>query len=314
MKKRTVVVILALLLTLVVTVSPALAHERPVRVSGEMITAVDGKTGQFTLKPRFRDAITVQTSADTEFLRKVREDGLEPITFDALQVGDRVTVAGTWDGDLLQAKRVTVKPEQLPPPATIHGAISSLDSVNGTLMVAPRTGDAVLVQTSEATEFYRETQRARKEPITFAELAEGNWVRVQGAWIDDVFEGVRVTVMPFQPAPPPRLVMGTIGELLSETDFILEHQRQDPITVKTTEPTKFFRTLHWGRLEPIGFGGLAAGDWVAVLGRWEGEALNADVVTVMRGHGAEAEGVLEIGAALEVGEVVEEVDTLQGQP
>jgi hypothetical protein len=282
-------------------------------VSGE-ITALDGATGQITLKPRFRDAITVETSGETEFLRKVFEDGLEPITFDDLQQGDRVTVAGTWDGDVLRAQRVTVKPEQLPPPATIHGAISSLNSGDGTLMVAPLTGDAVLVQTSEGTEFYRETQRARREPITFADLADGDWVRVQGDWVEEVFDAVRVTVMPFQPAPPPRLLMGSIGELLSVSDFTLEHQRQDPITVKTTETTKFFRTLRWGRLELISFDDLAADDWVAVLGHWDGEALIAHVVTVMRGHGDEVEGVLEIGGGLETGELVEGVDTLQVQP
>ena len=313
MKKRSTILLLALLLTLAVTVSPALAQDRPVRVSGE-ITAVDDTTGQFTVKPRYREAITVQTSAETDILRKIQEDGLEPIALGDLMDGDQVTVAGIWQGDLLQARRVTVKAACVPPPDTVHGAISVLDASSGTITVEPQTGDAVLVQTSEETVFYRETQRARREPILFADLAEGDWVRIQGAWVEDVFEAVRVTVMPFRPAPPPRLVVGSIGELLSETDFSLEHQRLEPITVKTTETTKFYRTLRWGRLEPISFGELVAGDWVAALGRWDGEALNADVVTVMRGHGGEAEGVLEIGDALDAGEVVEETDTIQVQP
>ena len=36
MKKRSAILVLALLLTLVVTVSPALAQDRPVRLSGEI--------------------------------------------------------------------------------------------------------------------------------------------------------------------------------------------------------------------------------------------------------------------------------------
>jgi hypothetical protein len=314
MKKRSAILILALLLTLLVTVSSALAQDRPVRVSGEII-ARDDTTGQLTVKPRYRDAITVQTSAETDILRKICEDGLEPIAFEDLMVGDQVTAAGIWEGDVLQARRVTVKSACVPPPDTVHGAISVLNASNGTITVEPKTGDTVLVHTSQETEFYRETQRARREPIAFTDLAVGDWVRVQGAWVDEDFEAERVTVMPFRPAPPPRLVMGSIGELLSGSDFSLEHQRREPITVKTTDTTKFYRTLQWGRLEPIGFGDLVAGDWVAVLGRWgDGEALNADAVTVMRGHGAEAEGVLEIGDVLEAGEVVEETDSSQVQP
>ena len=48
---------------------------------------------------------------------------------------------------------------------------------------------------------------------------------------------------------------------------------------------------------------------MAVLGKWDGEVLNADVVTVTRGHGGEAEGVLEAGEVFEADELVDEMIT-----
>ncbi len=313
MKKRSAILILALLLTLVVTVSPALAQARPVHVAG-VIIAVDAGASQFTVKPRYRDALTVQTSVDTEYFRKIQHSGLEPISFDNLGVGNQVKVAGTWEGEVLQAGNVVVMPAISPPPVVIHGAIAVLNTSNGTMTVEPRTGSAVIVQTFGETEFFRTVQHGRLVPIDFTDLAVEEWVKVQGAWDGDVLNAIRVTVMPFAPAPPPRLVAGSIGELLSESDFSLDHQRREAITVKTVETTKFYRTLGWGRLEPITFGDLAVGDWVAVLGKWDGEVLNADVVTVTRGHGGEAEGVLEAGEVFEADELVDEIDTLQIQP
>ncbi len=314
MKKRSAILILALLLTLVVTVSPALAQNRPVRVAG-MILAVDVENAQLTVKPRYRDAFTVQTSDSTEYFRKIQHNGLEPISFEQLEteIGEQVNVAGTWDGEVFQADSVVLMPAILPPPAAIHGAIIALDTSSGTMTVEPRTGDAVIVKTSGETEFFRTVQHGRLVPIDFTDLDVGEWVKVQGAWDSDELIAMRVTVMPFEPAPPPRLVAGSIGEL-SGSDFSLEHQRREAITVKTFETTKFYRTLRWGRLESITFGDLEVGGWVAVLGRWDGEALNADVVTVMRGHGGEAEGVLEAGEVLDAEELVDEIDTLQIQP
>jgi hypothetical protein len=81
----------------------------------------------------------------------------------------------------------------------------------------------------------------------------------------------------------------------SSGTFTLERRFGEAITVQTTEETKFYRQARWGRLEPITFGELAVGDRVNVLGTWDGEALNASKVIMMRGLEGETEdgGILK---------------------
>jgi hypothetical protein len=312
MKKHSVILVVVLLLTLLVAASPVLADERPVRVAGE-ITAIDATVGQLTVLPRYRDPITVQTMEDTRFFRKVNHGGLEEISFESLVVGDRVQVVGTWDGDLLQAGKVIVVPPPPPPLVEIHGAISALDSENDTLIVKLEGGTEVTVQTSEETEFYRVAQHGRLEPIAFEDLAVEDWVRVHGLREEEVFLAKRVTVMPVAPPPPLRLAFGRIVRLDPEGTFSLKPRRGNEIPVGTGDETKFYRKLRWGRLEPISYSDLAVGDWVSVLGRWDGAALNARAVIIMRGHADDLEGVVEVEELLGAEELAED-SILQVEP
>ena len=153
-------------------------------------------------------------------------------------------------------------------------------------------------------------------PIDFTDLAVEEWVKVQGAWDGDVLNAIRVTVMPFAPAPPPRLVAGSIwGACFPRAIsalIISAERRSRSRRWKLQSSTGHLVGERLGNL--ITFGDLVVGDWVAVLGKWDGEVLNADVVTVTRGHGGEAEGVLEAGEVFEADELVDEIDTLEIQP
>jgi hypothetical protein len=313
MKRSFAILVLVLLLSLAASVSPALADELPVRVAGE-ITALDKATGQLTLKPRYRDPITVQTSDLTEFYRKVHRDGLEPIYFDDLEVGAKVRVTGTWDGEVLDASEVVMVPPPPPLPVAIYGAISAIDSDNATLLVKLSSGDEVTVQTLEVTQFYRVTQHGRLEPIAFEDLAIDDWVRVRGVRDGEVLNAQRVTVMPLTPPPPPRLAVGRIASLDPAGTFNLEPHRGDAIPVSTGDDTKFYRKVRWGRLEPIGFSDLLVGDWVAVFGWWDGTILNAGKVIVMRGPTDSLDDVLEEKDLMQAEETSSDIAGLQAAP
>ncbi|HFD39885.1 MAG TPA: hypothetical protein ENJ31_08605 [Anaerolineae bacterium] len=279
--------ILSLLLALAVTASPALARGGADRIAGE-ITALDGATGVITLQPRYGDPATVQTSADTEFYRKVPRGGLEPITFEDLVVGDRIVVEGAWDGDLFNADEVVVvasaTPPPPPPPASdrFGGVITALDAANGTITLQARDGD-VTVQTSTETEFYRMQHHGDLQPITFDDLAVGDKVRVEGAWNGDLFDADRVIAMPVAPPPPPEDMVGgviTALDAAAGTITIQSPHSADPITIQTSDETEFYRMIHQGGLEPITFDDLAVGDQIGAEGAWDGDLFNAEKVMV----------------------------------
>jgi len=137
-----------------------------------------------------------------------------------------------------------------------------------------------------------------------------------GTWVGDLFDARRVTVMPAAPPPLPRLVNGNISALLDDPAgaFTLERRYGEAITVKTSAETKFYLQSRWGRLEPILVGDLEVGDRVNVLGTWDGEALDASKVIVMRGHRDEAEGVLGTEELLAAEEIIDDAGSFQAQP
>lgn len=285
MKKYSAALLLVLLLLLVVAASPALAQDRPVRLAGE-ITAIDSNTDQLLVKPRYRDPFTVQTSTETEFWRKVGQDGLEPITFEDLIIGDHLQIGGTWDGEVLMADKVIVLPESGAPPKTINGIITRLDPGSGALAVQPREGDPVEVHTFDETHFYRLLRHGRLLPIAFEDLEIGNVVKVQGAMDGEILLARRVTVMPLKPGDhPPATIAGKIGRIDDSAIFSLNRRQGEAVKVVTDNETKFYRTGRWGRLEPISFEELAVGQKVLVQGARDGESFDAGLVIVMPGPG-----------------------------
>ena len=199
MKKLYFPSVIALLLLLAAAVSPALAHGGAGRVVGS-ITALDPTTGIITMQPRFGEAVTVQTSAETEFYRKIHHGGLEPIGFDDLTVGDRVYVQGAWAGDVFNASRVLVMTSASQPPAShVHGSITALVPAAGTVVVQTRHSGEVLVQTFGETEFYRKSHQGGLEPITFDDLAVEDRVSVWGTWDGEVFNADKVIMESEEP-------------------------------------------------------------------------------------------------------------------
>jgi len=294
MKKYSAVLILALVLLLAAAASPALAQDQTMRVAGE-ITAIDPNTDQLAVKPRFRDPVKVQTSAETEFWRKVGQDGLEPITFEDLVVGDHIQIGGTWDGEVLMADKVIVLPETDASPKRISGIITRLDPGSQALAVKPRDGEPVEVHTFDETHFYRLLRHGRLLPIAFEDLAVGDWVKVQGAMDGEILLARRVTVLPLKPGDhPPSTIAGKIGRIDDSANFSLNRRHGEPVKVVTDEETKFYRTLPWGRLEPIRFEDLAVGQKVLVQGARNDEgAFSADVVIVLRAPGDNADDIIE---------------------
>ncbi len=289
MRKRFTILILALLL-LVVAVSPALALARPGHIAGE-ITVINTDTVQLTVRLRYGAPVTVQIGDDTEFLLKVEDVGLEPITFEDLVVGDRIHVWGTRDEGVLYASKVIVMPESKMISDTLQGTVSVLDSVNLTITVMAGEEDLVVVQTTEETKYYRVVRHGRLELIAFSDLVVGDRVKAQGDWDGEIFNAWRVMVMPLKPAsPPPNRASGEITAL-GAAGFTLEKRGGYEINVTTSAETKFYEAVRRGRLEAITFDDLALEDMVVVSGEWDGDQFNATLVIVKASHGGGGPGV-----------------------
>jgi hypothetical protein len=260
-----------------------LPSSAPAVVNGAISDSPNAETGVFTVQPFDGDPVTVKTG-DTEYYRQLRQGRLEPIAFGDLANGDRVRVEGTWDGGVLMASKVLVKPPApLPAPAVVNGTISgSPNAEAGTFTVQPRNGDPVPVQTGD-TRFYRELRRGRLEAITFDVLADGDRVRVEGVWEGDVLMASRVLVKPPAPTDSPAVWNGTIsGNPDSEAGtFTLQPRDGDPVGVQAGD-SEFYRQLPQGHLESITFDDLADGDPVRVEGAWAGDVFQANRVIVMR--------------------------------
>ncbi len=289
MRKRFTILILALLL-LVVAVSPTLAFERPGHIAGE-ITVINTDTAQLTVRLRYGAPVTVQIEDETEFLLKVEDVGLEPITFEDLDVGDRIHVWGTWDEGVLYASKVIVMPESKMILDTLQGTVSVLDSVNLTITVTAGEEDLVVVQTTEETKFYRVVQHGRLELIAFADLVVGDRVKAQGDWDGEIFNAQRIMVMPLKPtSPPPNRASGEITALV-DAGFTLEKRGGYEINVTTSAETKFYAAIRRGQLKAITFEDLALEDMVVVSGEWDGDQLKATLVIVKASHGGGGPGV-----------------------
>lgn len=284
MKKRFVILALTLLI-LVVAVSPILAQGKPARAAGE-ITAIDNSLDQLTLKPRFHDPITVQSTADTEFWRKVPNDGLEVIGFDDLADEDQIYVHGSWDDETIIAEKIVVIPARSPVPFTKFGTISDLDPGSGIMTLDLRIGDELVVQTTAQTRFYRTAWRGRMDPIAFEDLAVGDLVKVHGDLEGANLNAEKVTLMPLIPVPQIRSrISGHIKAVDPAGTFELKLRRKGEITVNTEASTKFYRILRWGQLETISFDDLAVGDGVMLQGAWDDEEFDASKVIMKRGSG-----------------------------
>ena len=122
MKKTSLPLLLALLLSLLMAATPALAQQgigrtgiehRPSppprldHIGGEIID-LDATAGTMSIQPLRGEPVTVQTSEDTQFHRQLADGGCESISFGDLATGDNVQVQGEWDGELFNATRVIV--------------------------------------------------------------------------------------------------------------------------------------------------------------------------------------------------------------
>jgi hypothetical protein len=216
---------------------------------------------------------------------------LEPITFEDLDVGDRIHVWGTRDEGVLYASKVIVMPESKMILDTLQGTVSVLDSVNLTITVTAGEEDLVVVQTTEETKFYRVVQHGRLELIAFADLVVGDRVKAQGDWDGEIFNAQRIMVMPLKPtSPPPNRASGEITALV-DAGFTLEKRGGYEINVTTSAETKFYAAIRRGQLKAITFEDLALEDMVVVSGEWDGDQLKATLVIVKASHGGGGPGV-----------------------
>jgi hypothetical protein len=159
-------------------------------------------------RPQVSAEIEVFTTKDTEFYR-CEPDGLVPITFGDLQVGDLVHVGGTFFAEKFTARRVVVLPPR-PMPFTLLGQITEIpttgtDARAFTVKVRWGTGAArglqdqeVVIVTTESTRFFA-CEAGDCQEIGFDDLAVGDWVHVVGRALEGTFTA-RVVV---RRAPPP---------------------------------------------------------------------------------------------------------------
>lgn len=155
--------------------------------------------------------IEIFVTEATEFYRLDPTAGLVPITFDDLRVDDLVHVTGTLFEGKFTARKVVVLPPR-PVPFTLLGQITEIPTDTGregerafTAKVHRGTGPArglvgeeVVVVTTESTLFFA-CEAGDCRPITFDDLAVGNWVHVAGRTLEGTFTA-RVVV---RQAPPP---------------------------------------------------------------------------------------------------------------
>jgi hypothetical protein len=79
------------------------------------ITALDAGAGTITVQSTAGDPVTAQTSAETKYFRQVRKGEHEAITFDDLELEDKVIILGIKEGDTFNATKVIVMAEPTPP-------------------------------------------------------------------------------------------------------------------------------------------------------------------------------------------------------
>jgi outer membrane protein assembly factor BamB len=275
MKTRHIITfIIILLLSLGVVLSSALAAEKPPRLDGK-ITAVDAGAATITVQPREGDPVTVQTSEDTKFFRKISPKNHVAITFDDLAIDDLLLVLGEWENETFNASRVIVLP---PPPAKLVGVITALDPDAGTITLQPKEGDPVTVQTGENTKYFQIQRQGKPLLITFDDLVVGDKIVVLGYRDGEVFNATKVVVL-LPPLPKP--ISGVIQALDPEAGTLTVNLKdKDPLTIQTTEETKYFRRTPTGQ-EEISFDDLALQDRVIVWVTRDGETIIAHKVLVI---------------------------------
>jgi hypothetical protein len=285
MKKNLAVpLIIVLLLSMMLAASPALARSEGGRIAGR-ITTLDADAGTITIQPRQGEPVTIQTTEATRFLRNVPPAVPEPITFADLVVNMSITAVGAWEDGVFYATVVMVMPPPPPPEAAVTGEIEALDAGAGTIVVQPRGGDPVTVQTTAETRFFRQVQPIGLVPITFDDLAVGDKITAKGTREDNLLTATQVIVLPPPPPPPPppaQRLGGIITALDPDAGTIVVQRREgEPATIQTTADTEFLRQVPNTEPAPITFADLALRMTITASGAWQGDLFAADVVVVM---------------------------------
>ncbi len=143
-----------------------------------------------TRRPGF-EAVVVQVTDDT-----VIKGRHGPMSFDDIEIGNRVLVKGEWTEDTFLAHKVFVRsdapPPPPPPPPIVAGMIHEIDSENLVLFIGrPNHGETTAVQITDDTELL-----SREGPISFDEISVGMMAKAWGDWDGDTFIADRVFVNP----------------------------------------------------------------------------------------------------------------------
>jgi hypothetical protein len=149
-----------------------------------------------TRRPGFDD-IVVQVTEDT-----VIKGRYGAMSFEDIEIGNRILVKGEWNDDLFYADKIFVRPDAPPPPPPppiVAGMIHEIDSENLVLYIGrPNHGETTAVQITDDTELL-----GREGPITFDEISIGMMAKAWGDWNGEIFVADKVFVGPHVPPPPP---------------------------------------------------------------------------------------------------------------
>ncbi|MCD4652736.1 DUF5666 domain-containing protein, partial [bacterium] len=204
------------------------------------------------------DNVLVQVTPQT--LIENREG---PITFADLAAGQFVMIHGEMTQGFFLAHYIFVDDgSQPPPPGQLAGTIVEVLAGDMQILVAPENweNDYVLVQVTPQTVIEN-----REGPITFADLAAGQFVMIHGEVVQNLLIAHHIFVDDgSQPPPPQGEIFGTIVEVLAGDMQILvapENWENDSVLVQVSP-----QTVIENREGPITFADLAAGQLVMIHG------------------------------------------------
>ncbi len=212
-------------------------------------------------------SITVVTDGDTEW---------DDFGDHELAVGDKVKVAGCWDGDVFVADKVELKD---------GGDEEICTKLVGTVAEVSESGFAiesdagfVTVVTTDDTEWDDFDDRA---------LAIGDKVKVEGCWDGEFFIAHKVELKDANGEESCFKLVGVIGNVSGE-NFVLDTD-EGSIPVVTTDDTKW---------DDFGDHDLAIGDKVKVKGCWDGDIFVAREVKLLN-HDEEEDCTKYVGNVTE---------------
>jgi len=204
--------------------------------------------------------VVVSVSADT----MIKRNG-SPAVFEDLMVGDRVEAEGVWDGDVLDAAKISAEAPEAEE-VEIEGTIESIG--DGELTVTT-DGGPVVVSVSGDTTIERNGAAA-----TFEDLVVGDHVEVEGVWDGDVLAAASIDAE----APEAEMaeISGTIsaigdGEITVETDG-------GPVVVSVTADTVITLDGSTALITD-----LVVGQRVEASGVWDGDVLVASSIDAETG-------------------------------